>query len=197
MPHQSCRTTAHICEDAKRPSIQIRQTVYLLASRHALSDNCLWSSVANIPRYRLCLRTHADAGSGSVRARRRTTPTTPLALMSADLETLQRACRLRWPKRHIAGLAGALGRPRSTAAAWLAGRRRIPAGALERLARVLARDAEVIQSFGQQIAFAAKQEAKRPRLPRGWQVVKVRDASGIPRDGRWHGGRAKSRMPHQ
>jgi len=109
--------------------------------------------------------------------------------MSRDHDALLQAARIRWPGRHIAGLAACVGGPTATIAGWLSGRRNPPAWALERLAKHLKGDGQVLCGLGEEIGFLAGQAARRPRKARGWQVVKIRDASGIPRDGRWRGGR--------
>jgi hypothetical protein len=47
-------------------------------------------------------------------------------MLNDRVALLNHACRLRWPGRHLRGLADFTGRPKGTVAAWLSGRRNVP-----------------------------------------------------------------------
>lgn len=114
--------------------------------------------------------------------------------MSADHDTLliRQACCLRWPRRHVAGLAQLLRRPKPTAASWLAGRRQMPVPEIQALAEVLRADGQLLIGIASNMLHAAEIKQARPRHARGFQVVKERDGPGsTPRDARWRGGRPK------
>jgi hypothetical protein len=116
-----------------------------------------------------------------------------LAEMSLDQNTslLIRACQLRWPSRSAAGLAALLRCPKSTAASWLSGRRHPRAETMELLAGVLCEEGQILIDIAGELASAAKLKGAQPRRPRGFQVVKDWDGSGIMRDARWRGGRPR------
>ena len=114
--------------------------------------------------------------------------------MSADQHTLliRQACRMRWPGRHVAGLAQLLRRPKPTVASWLAGRRQMPASEMLALAEVLRTDGQFLIGIASNVLHAAEIKQARPRHARGFQVIKERDGPGsMPRDARWRGGRPK------
>jgi len=113
--------------------------------------------------------------------------------MSGDHDTLliKQACRLRWPERHVVGLAKLTRRSKSTAASWLSGRRRMPASDLQLLAEVLRRDGRAIMGVADELSRAADLKLLQPRRARGFQIIRDWDATGILRDGRWRGGRPK------
>jgi hypothetical protein len=115
--------------------------------------------------------------------------------MSADHATLliKQACHLRWPERHVAGLAKLTRRSKSAAASWLSGRHQMPVSDLELLAEVLRMDGQAIIGAATELSRAADTKRAQPRRARGFQIIKDWDGTGVLRDGRWRGGRRKSR----
>jgi hypothetical protein len=116
--------------------------------------------------------------------------------MSNNRATLliKRACRLRWPNRHVAGLADLTRRPKATAASWISGRRQMPAGELQLLADVFRDDGHLMLGIAGELARVAESKRQQPRHARGFQIVKDWDGTGIVRDARWRGGRSKGRQ---
>lgn len=94
--------------------------------------------------------------------------------------------------RHAAALARILCRPATTARSWTSGRRKMPAHVASILARRLRNHAAMANALAAEVEYYASVEHQRPRVGRGWQVVRERDGQGsVPRDGRWRGDRAK------
>lgn len=85
-------------------------------------------------------------------------------------------------------LAEALGCPRGTARSWLSGHRRAPVHVLEALAAWLRAHASLSQALAVELEGKARARKTEQKVRRGFLEVKVRDASGIPRDARWRGG---------
>jgi hypothetical protein len=115
--------------------------------------------------------------------------------MSGDRDTvlLRRACRMRWPGRHVAGLAQLTRRSKATAASWLSGRRGMPVKTMDVLARVLCDDGSCLIDIGNDVARVATLKRAQPRRARGFQVVKDWDGTGIASDRRWRRGRSRKR----
>ena len=75
---------------------------------------------------------------------------------------LRQACRVRWPGRHVAGLAQLMKRPKATVSSWLSGRRRMPAQAMELFAEVLRREGHLFIGIADDVAHAARQASGQP-----------------------------------
>jgi hypothetical protein len=106
-----------------------------------------------------------------------------------DTLLLNQACRVRWPGRHIAELARLTGRSKGAAASWLSGRRRMPAAAMNALAKSLRDAGNELRGLADALARAASQASMQPRRPRGFQIIKDWGGNGVARDARWRGGR--------
>jgi hypothetical protein len=108
--------------------------------------------------------------------------------MSQQWMTIASGIHQLWPGRHNRTLAEALGVPRATARAWVAGRRRMPIPRMRAMADVLRHDLAVGRTA---LAYLEVEIARREREPprrRGFFVVKDR-GDGIRRNARWCGGR--------
>lgn len=106
-------------------------------------------------------------------------------VMQSPHDGLTFLARAVWGRYYIAGLAAALGRPRSTVACWVRGTRAMPAAEWDRLAEIMRQRTIEFDQWSRRATTFAERRRREPRKGRGFQVVKVRDASGIPRDGRW------------
>jgi hypothetical protein len=117
--------------------------------------------------------------------------------MSRDHDTLllMRLCELRWPSRHVAGLARLLTRPKSTAAAWLSGRRHMQADTMALLADVIRDDGRFLTEISRELAEVAAKKRSELRRPRGFQLMKDWDNNGSISDRRWRGGRSPKQRP--
>jgi len=105
---------------------------------------------------------------------------------------LREACRARWPGRHVAGLAQRLPQVKKpTVAAWLSGRCQPPMEAMYLLAGVLRQDSFYFGHIAEELEKAAKLKATQRRRPRGFEIVKDWDGTGIITDRRWRGGRGR------
>lgn len=115
--------------------------------------------------------------------------------MFGDTATLliKRACQLRWPGRHVAGLAQLTRRPKGTANSWISGRRQMPAGDIQLLADAFRHDGQKMLGMADELARVAEAKRFLPRRTRGFQIIKDWDGTGVPRDARWRGGRLKGR----
>ena len=122
-----------------------------------------------------------------------TTRSKPPALLSEKPATLAfRIGQFLGHGRHAAALGEILGRPISTARSWTNGRRKMPAYMAKLLAERLRAHAAVANALADDADYYALREERKPRLARGWQVIRERDGPGPPpRDARWRHGRPR------
>ena len=99
------------------------------------------------------------------------------------------AARQRWPGPRIARLAALCDCPRSTAASWLNGKRRMPVWAIEVLAKHLKSHAAACLASASDLEYLAGKRGRELRQRRGFEIVADWDRNGVPRDRRWRGGR--------
>ena len=111
-----------------------------------------------------------------------------LHMNHSPASALIRAVNHLWAGRQNVGLAVALGRPHGSVRNWLTGRRNISAEILDDLAAYTERHARQSLAIAEELRRDAAKAATHRRAPSGWEVVRVRDPSGIPRDGRRRGG---------
>jgi hypothetical protein len=84
-------------------------------------------------------------------------------MMSNDRAALlSRACRLRWPGRRLRGLADMLGRPKSTVAEWLSGRRNMPPELIAIVAADFRQYGGRCIELGAELAFSAEKGIRHP-----------------------------------
>ena len=93
--------------------------------------------------------------------------------------------------RHAAALALTVEVPVETARSWARGLRRMLAYRARLLAARLISHAAVARSLAADVEYYASVLERQPRHLRGFCKMRDRDGSGVPRDGRWRGGRPK------
>ena len=108
------------------------------------------------------------------------------------VSALNRAANHLWPTRQHAGLAAALKRPYGSVRNWLTGKRTISSEILDALAAYVERHARQSIVLAEELRRDAERAEARRKKPTGWEVVRVRDESGIPRDGRNRRGRPRN-----
>jgi hypothetical protein len=67
----------------------------------------------------------------------------------------------------------------------------MPPGSMEMLADAIAHSGRLLIGMADSIAYDARKAGARPRRPRGFQVLKDWDGSGVITDRRWRGGRPR------
>jgi hypothetical protein len=94
------------------------------------------------------------------------------------------------PRRPIAFLSETIRRPRPTAKAWFVGRRRPSTLVLQILRDLAASDGLV--DLADQLAYVVRLRLYQPKHLTGFNSIRVREPGGLPRDGRWRGGRPRA-----
>ena len=115
-----------------------------------------------------------------------------VADMPHKIETaFTQALRHLWGNRRTAGLAVQTGRSAPTCRTWINGTRTVPVDVLDELVSFLRRHSAVSLALADSLEREADKARVRRRKPTGFMIIRDRDGTGIPRDGRNRRGRPR------